>query len=781
MTLWTLSTSHYLPTRAHNAAASDANTLKFSMVRTMYRQGPYTNSTVLAHDDTRRLSQYYRDGNVVESDTYFDNNIDSTNQARHLPTETDSNGATQTLRMSSFRGCGKNHLLTPTTPVGTSRRLSTICSMTTVPNKKLLYSFIIGDGTNVTALRSNFNSRVGLEIDTLSSDHKLFIWVRNNSYIAAKRSNSEPGGGTGNTSPGGGGIGQWDDGSGKDGDDGNNGSPGTNGTNGISAITIASGVNLHGLKIVNEGVIAAAGGSGAGGGGGGSGGGGGAGGVGGRGSSGAHIGGTHHWDDPGEWDIQAYRNAFGRNSTQRYDGSGTTLQTAVSNQSKPTNGIYSAIGWVREVMSIGEATETVQDPWTYAAPGDWFACALVCDGRSSGSNPVRQNIQGMSTTSGGDDGVREVVAEVWGNLDFYGGYSNHYYYNGIYPARRTDAADSYHTDDGGTYGGSDHYMIRIPNFPYTNQSSDFAPLTPQRTMVKNVWYQLFPSYMSYSIFGAYGGRVTHMCTMWLYPVFRTRAEYGTSAPIATTWRKYCRFATQTEINTFSRSGTHPSKGGNGGSGGTGGSGGKGGRGGYYDGVKRDPDDGQPGVGGGVPGGGAEGNSGTTIRSGTQPSGWETNNNTAAITTDAVNLGYKKTWGNMTSGTGGTGSDGQSGGNGGKGGKGGEIYIQPGTSNLYNAAAPGTAASGSTAQWDVTQISPGWGDRGGMGGSDSRFSSGSSSTDNYGETFQIATTGLNGGSGGVGGDGGGGGGKGAAADAIGFSATTQPYTYTESTD
>jgi hypothetical protein len=775
MTLWTLSTSHYLPTRAHNAPASDANTLKFSMVRTMYRQGPYTNSTVLAHDDTRRLSQYYRDGNVVESDTYFDNNIDSTNQARHLPTETDSNGATQTLRMSSFRGCAKNHLLTPTTPVGTNRRLSTICSMSTVPTKKLLYSFIVGDGTNTTAIRSNFASRVGLEIDRLSSDHKLFIWVRNNSYIAARRSESEPGGGAGNASPGSGGIGQNNDGTGKNGGDGNNGSNGANGTNGISAITIASGVNLHGLKIVNEGAIAAAGGSGAGGGGGGSGGGGGAGGVGGRGSSGAHIGGTHDWSDPGEWGIQAYRNAFGRNSTQQYSGTGNLLTDARNNVSKPANGRYSAIGWVRYGLALGLPTEAEQDPWQNALNNDWFGCALVCDGRTHGSasNPVRQNIQGMSTTSGGDDGVREVVAEVWGDLDFYGGFSTHYYYNGIYPARKTDAAAEYHTDDGGTYGGSDHYMIRIPNQTYNN--ADYAPLTPQRTMAKIVWSQALPLYVSLYNFGAPGGFAFEMCTMWLYPVFRTRADYGTSYPTANTWKKYCRFATQTEINTFSRTGTHPSKGGDGGSGGNGGSGGKGGKGGYYDGVKRDPDDGDGGVGGSGPGSGTNGNSGTTIRSGTQPSGWETNNNTAAITTDAVNLGYKKTWGSMTSGYGGTGVNGGSGGDGGTGGRGGQISLQANTSNLYNAAPPGAAAGG-TGGSDANG-----GSRGNTGSTDSRFVSYTHSQDNYGETFQPAAHGADGGSGGSGGDGGNAGATGAAANAIGFLATEQAYTYTESTN
>ena len=162
-TLWDLSISHYLPTRSVNAAATNANTLKFSMVRTMYGQS----------SSGTRLSDYYRNGAVVDPTTYFNNNIDSNNQARHLPIDSQND-----LKLSQFRGCGKNHILTinPATKSGSNRKLSAVCegfSATTYTNKRI-YTLNVD-----SPLLSSTATKQGLDIDgdKLTTNHKLFISV----------------------------------------------------------------------------------------------------------------------------------------------------------------------------------------------------------------------------------------------------------------------------------------------------------------------------------------------------------------------------------------------------------------------------------------------------------------------------------------------------------------------------------------------------------------------------------------------------------------------------
>jgi hypothetical protein len=374
----------------------------------------------------------------------------------------------------------------------------------------------------------------------------------------------------------------------------------------------------------------------------------------------------------------------------------------------------------------------------------------------------------MQTTSSGTDGVREVTAEIWGTSQ------GDWYYNGVYPARKGSwQYAQYTTDDGGTYGGTIYYMIRIPDWPYTNNA--FAPMTPQRTMYMNVGREVLPWYIAQNMgFNNGYAAVNYIATMWLYPVYRTKKSYQSGAPSASTWKKYCRFATQAEINTHAEQGTNPSKGGNGGNGGHGGLGGRGGRGGYWNGSKQAPESYEQGFWPTVLAGSAtEGKSGATIRSGTQPSGWEVNG--SAITTDATNLQHTKTWGTMTSGAGGAGSGGGPGGRGGSGGTGGELVLANNQTKLYNAAAPSAASNGAVG------VTPGNGVHGGVGTNDSRFTSYSTTVDDYGETFQVAAVGPDGGSGGTGGDGGDAGATGSAVDAIGFLATDQAYTYTESTN
>ena len=250
---------------------------------------------------------------------------------------------------------------------------------------------------------------------------------------------------------------------------------------------------------------------------------------------------------------------------------------------------------------------------------------------------------------------------------------------------------------------------------------------------------------------------------YLYPIFRTRQSYSSATLTnANGWRKRVKFATQTEINAFSRQGSFPSKGGTGGPGGNGGTGGPGGLGAYYNGTVVAAT--TPTGGGGVDPGnnGNTGNTGTTIR------GIDMDHTTAAITTMATNLEYTKTWGEHKSGSGGTGGRGGTGGTGGSGGTGG-ILVAVG--NLYNAAAASPGGDGVIGGDGVT------GDTGNTGADDTRWSG----SDSYFQNKEAATVGVVGGVNGSGGSGGGGVVGGAAANAIGFVAedlSGATYTYTE---
>jgi hypothetical protein len=92
---WTPSTSFYLPTRAASAAATSANTLSFSMIRGMYDFG---------NNQFLQLSDYYRNGTMVASDTYVDSSTyNATNTAHEIPISGE-------LRMSKFRGAAREFI-----------------------------------------------------------------------------------------------------------------------------------------------------------------------------------------------------------------------------------------------------------------------------------------------------------------------------------------------------------------------------------------------------------------------------------------------------------------------------------------------------------------------------------------------------------------------------------------------------------------------------------------------------------------------------------------------
>ena len=352
-----------------------------------------------------------------------------------------------------------------------------------------------------------------------------------------------------------------------------------------------------------------------------------------------------------------------------------------------------------------------------------------------------------STTSTGDDGYAEVIAEIWGGLGVYS------HPNGVHPARRTDATAFTPVDDGGDYGATYYYFLKTPG---ASGTGDNAPMTPQRSMGAIVGSGLVHNSLGY----------LDVSVHHLYPIFRTRNSYSNN-PLTnqTAWKRRVKFATQAEINAFSRQGTNPSKGGPGGPGSAGGTGGPGGLGAYYNGsvVAAGTSSGVAGVN--LGNNGTPGNSGTTIR------GIDMDHTTAEITTMATNMQYTKTWGTHKSGDGGRGGRGGTGGTGGSGGTGG-ILVEVG--NLYNAAAASPGAAGGDGG------DGGDGGRGGSGTNDSRWSG----SDNYSQSKEDAALGVVGGVNGSGGSGGGSVVGGAAASAIGFVAEDLSgaiYTYTENTD
>ena len=205
---WTLATSWYLPTRGSGVDASDGNKLKFSQIRSMYDQSTGGKS----------LKNYYRNGTIVTSDTYFasipevdsggntiDKIIDDTNQARLIPTSGQ-------LRMSKFRGSAKNHILNlssqTSTIQGSSRNLSNLLEDDLVDNanstNKRIYHVNIDE-----EVYSIHNGKKGLVVNNFNGHHRVYIWITGDGSINASSASAignaghgggQVSGGTGNKS-----------------------------------------------------------------------------------------------------------------------------------------------------------------------------------------------------------------------------------------------------------------------------------------------------------------------------------------------------------------------------------------------------------------------------------------------------------------------------------------------------------------------------------------------------------------------------------------------------
>lgn len=262
---WSTGTHYVLP---------NSGELRFSWIREMYDQTT----------DGLRLSNYYRNGTIVNNDTYktteVDNNNDSVdisyyNTAGNIPLNTNP------LPMSSFYGAFMEYTTTVTKSEGLS------ITYNTVSNRKKIQRYVLDGHIYKTVASSN-----AINLNNTDTNRKIIIHVRNNVNIyggpgAGGAGGSGGGGGAGG---GAGGTSAAQPGAGGNaiagGNDGVSGTIGVPGGTGGACLHIDAMHNDLILYNLGQGNLKPGGGGGGGAGGGGGGGAGGNGGGGGRGGMG---------------------------------------------------------------------------------------------------------------------------------------------------------------------------------------------------------------------------------------------------------------------------------------------------------------------------------------------------------------------------------------------------------------------------------------------------------------------------------------------------------------
>lgn len=330
--------------------------LRFSWIREMYDQ---------TTTDGLRLSDYYRNGAIVNSNTYKttevdhnDNAVDISfgNTAGNIPLNTDP------LPMSSFYGAFMEYTTTVSKQAGLS------ITYNTVSNRKKIQRYVLDGHIYKTAAGSN-----AINLNNTDTNRKIIIHVRKNVNIYGGPGDRGAGGagGSGGARGGTAGVGGGNQASrnaiagGHAGSDGSNGTAGATGGACLHTVAMNNDLILYNL---GQGNLKPGGGGGGGAGGGGGGGSGGPGGAGGKGGMGTTLSGGINGDT---------FYAYTYNGTA---GSGSAIDTSMGDcyfevlfsQGYNQDEYIRKIVWLGTTIYYNQSSVGAGPGWTFTANGvDW--------------------------------------------------------------------------------------------------------------------------------------------------------------------------------------------------------------------------------------------------------------------------------------------------------------------------------------------------------------------------------------------------------------------------